>query len=89
MEIEVITKEDLQLFKAELLKDITELLKPAELKKPWLKNNELKRLLNISSATIQRLRVAGKLRPTKIGGTHYYSYAEIEKLMGNNIELND
>ena len=85
MAIEVITKEDLQLFKTELLSEIRGLMS-AESKaaKPWLKNAELKKLLNISSNTIHRLRVSGKLHPTKIGGTHYYRYEEVEKLMNDN-----
>ena len=34
-----------------------------------------------SSNTIQRLRISGKLRSSKVGGIHYYRYDEIEKLM--------
>ena len=84
MAIEVVTKEDLQEFRLQLLKDIRELL-PTERKlvKPWLKNSEVRQLLNVSSNTIQRLRIAGKLRSTKIGGVHFYRYEDIEKLMNN------
>ena len=55
----------------------------AKLIKPWLKNAEVKRLLGISSNTIQRLRIAGKLRSTKVGGVHYYRYEDIEKLLNS------
>jgi len=83
MAIEVITKEDLQEFRIQLLNDIRLLLVPKEAKliKPWMKNAEVKNLLNISSNTIQRLRIAGKLRSTKVGGVHYYRYEDIEKLL--------
>ncbi len=83
MEIEVVTKEDLQQFRMQLLNDIRQLMKPSELKltKPWLKNAEVRKLLNISSNTIQRLRVAGKLPSSKVGGIHYYRYEDIEKLL--------
>jgi hypothetical protein len=85
MSIEVITKDDLQTFRMQLLSDIRQLLIPQEAKliKPWLKNNEVKQLLGISSNTIQRLRIAGKLRSTKVGGVHYYRYEDIEKLLNN------
>jgi hypothetical protein len=85
MAIEVITKEDLLEFKLELLNEIRLLVSPpaAKLVKPWLKNSEVRELLNVSSNTIQRLRIAGKLHPKKIGGTHYYRYEDIEKLMNS------
>jgi hypothetical protein len=83
MGLEVITKEDLQQFRAQLLNDIREMLKPqqAKLVKPWLKNSEVRKLLNISSNTVQRLRITGKLRSSKVGGIHYYRYEDIEKLL--------
>jgi hypothetical protein len=83
MGLEVITKEDLQQFRLQLLNDIKEMFKPQEgkLVKPWLKNSEVRKLLNISSNTVQRLRIAGKLRSSKVGGIHYYRYEDIEKLL--------
>ena len=85
MAIEVITKEDLQAFRTQLLNDLRQLLAPQEAKliKPWLKNAEVKKLLGISSNTIQRLRIAGKLHSTKVGGVHYYRYEDIEKLLNS------
>ena len=85
MAIEIVTKEDLQQFRVQLLNDLKQLITPSEAKiyKPWLKNSEVRKLLNISSNTVQRLRVAGKLRSSKIGGIRYYSYEDIEKLLNN------
>lgn len=87
MAIEMITKEDLQQFRMELINDFRQLLAPHEAKsfKPWLKNAEVRKLLNISANTIQRLRISGKLRSSKVGGIHYYRYEDIEKLMNNNV----
>lgn len=81
----MIPKEDLHAFRMQLLNDIRQLLIPqgAKLIKPWLKNAEVKKLLGISSNTIQRLRIAGKLRSTKVGGVHYYRYEDIEKLLNS------
>jgi len=83
MAIEVVTKEDLQQFRIQLVNDIKQLISPREsiVDKQWLKNSEVKKILNVSSNTIQRLRIAGKLRSSKIGGVHYYRYADIEKML--------
>ena len=85
MGLEVITKEDLQQFRLQLLNDLRQILEPAAAKlvKPWLKNSEVRKLLNISSNTVQRLRIAGKLRSSKVGGIHYYRYEDIEKLLNS------
>jgi hypothetical protein len=85
MGLEVITKEDLQQFRTQLINDLRELLIPKEAKlvKPWLRNSEVMKLLNISANTVQRLRVAGKLRSNKVGGIHYYRYEDIEKLLNS------
>jgi hypothetical protein len=83
MEVEFITKEDLQEFRKQLIAAIQELLgsvQPAPAK-PWLKHTEVLELLGMSPNTLQRLRIAGKLRSTKVGGVHYYRYADIAALM--------
>ncbi len=44
MEIEIVTKEDLNDFRMKLLDDISKLLMPSPAKlKPWLKNSEIKK----------------------------------------------
>jgi hypothetical protein len=85
MPMTIITKEDLEEFRLQLLNGIRQILKPAEAKiiKPWLKNAEVMKLLDISANTLQRLRVSGKLSSSKVGGVHYYRYEDIEKLLNN------
>lgn len=86
MPMTIITKEDLEEFRLQLLNDIRQILKPAETKivNPWLKNSEVMKLLNISANTLQRLRVSGRLPSSKVGGIHYYRYEDIEKLLNSN-----
>lgn len=81
MSVNIITKEDLQEFKIELLQDIRDLfhIKTTE-QKLWLRSAEVKELLKISSGTLQTLRANGTLSYTRIGGTLYYNYKDIEKL---------
>lgn len=84
----IVTKEDLEQFRIRLLEDIRQILtsRAEKLTKPWLKNAEVKKLLDISTNTLQRLRVSGKLRFTKVGGIHYYRYEDLEKLINKPME---
>lgn len=80
--LSLLTKEDLQDFKKELLQDITSLFEnksPAQ--KRWLRTSEVKKLLNVSAGTLQNYRVTGTLGYKKLGGSLYYSLDEIQKLM--------
>ncbi|MBD3903349.1 helix-turn-helix domain-containing protein [Chryseobacterium sp. Ch-15] len=82
MAISIITKEDLQQFKIELLEGIEILLKGKTTEqKLWLRSSEVKKLLNISSGTLQNLRINGTLSYSKIGGSLYYNYKDIQKLL--------
>jgi hypothetical protein len=88
MELEVITREDLQTFRIQLLNDLKELFQPkleSKKEKLWLKNKEVMELLKVSANTVQRLRVNGKLKSSKIGGSHYYLYNDIVKLLENGV----
>ena len=65
--------------------DLKEIIqsKPQQTKQ-WLKSNEVRKLLNISSSTLQNLRINGTLTYTKVGGIMYYDKADIEKLLHGN-----
>ena len=86
MEVEVITREDLQTFRIQLLNDIKELFSMERNEgkiKPWLRSKEVRSMLNISPGTLQKLRVTEKLKSSKIGNLHYYRKEDIDKLLGN------
>ena len=87
MAIEVVTKEDLQAFRLQLLSDIRQLVAGLATKpqKQWLKNSDVRKLLNVSSNTVQRLRISGKLKSSKIGGVHYYRMEDIDSLLENGV----
>lgn len=86
MEVNIITKEDLQEFKTELLEDIKNLFNiKISKQKLWLRSSEVKELLKISTGTLQNLRVNGNLSYTRVGGTLYYNYKDIEKMMNNKV----
>lgn len=84
MNIDIITKEDLNTFKTDLLLEIEKLLKSrgtATQNKEWLKSYEVRKLLNISPGTLQQLRVNGTLEYTRLGGIIYFRYEDIIKQM--------
>lgn len=86
MAIEVITREDLQEFRSQLLEDFKAILsnKQTAPRREWLKSFEVRRLLKISPGTLQNLRINGTLSYTKIGSIMFYSYQDIEKLLDQN-----
>ncbi|RFZ85271.1 DNA-binding protein [Mucilaginibacter terrenus] len=86
MAAEIITKEDLQTFKQELLAEFKILInsKPkGTVTDEWLKSSQVRKLLNISPGTLQNLRVQNRLPFTKIGGIIYYKRRDIIDLMEN------
>ena len=85
MAVEIITKEDLQTFRFQLLDDLKNILhtKPQK-QKQWLKSSEVRKLLKISPGTLQNLRINGTLSFTKIGSIIYYNYDDIETLLDSN-----
>lgn len=82
----VLTTEDLQEFKVELLEEFKQLLKSQSNFQPkkWLRSPEVRELLNISPGTLQNLRINGTLPYSKMGGVIYYEYADILKVMQQN-----
>lgn len=82
MAVEIITREDLNEFRLLLLTDLKEIVNAKEKQqKQWLKSSEVRKLLNISPGTLQNFRINGTLSYTKIGGTMYYSYNDLEKIL--------
>ncbi len=79
---QLITLSDLEAFKADLIQEIKSILthKSEPLKK-WLKSSEVKKLLGISTGTLQNLRVNGSLSYSKVGGIMFYDLEEIVKLL--------
>jgi hypothetical protein len=82
MSVEIITREGLEIFRIRLLEDLKKVSEPTNApKKVWLRSKEERSLLKISPNTLQALRISRKLQPAKIGGSLYYRFDEIEKMM--------
>jgi len=85
MNVELITRDDLEKFKKDLLEEIRHLQlyprKKSQKSKVWLKSFEVSKLLGISAGTLQNLRINGTLPFSKIGSLMYYKYEDIERLL--------
>jgi hypothetical protein len=83
---QLLTVGDLEIFKREILLEIKNLLKDngTSNQKKWLKSSEVKKLLGISTGTLQNLRINGSLTFSKVGGIIFYDYSEIIKLLKDN-----
>ena len=85
MNVELITRDDLEKFKKELFEEIRKHSphprRNGHEPRAWLKSYEVRKLLGISAGTLQNLRVNGTLPYKKIGGLMYYKYEDIQKLM--------
>jgi hypothetical protein len=88
MNMEIVTKEDLQAFRLQLLNDLKVLFFPTVQieKKEWLRSREIRKILGISPGTLQNMRIYGKITPAKIGGIFFYRKDDLDKLLNSNDE---
>jgi uncharacterized protein (UPF0335 family) len=88
MAAEVITREDLQLFRIQLLEELKEFI--SQFKKEvsstaveGYKTKQVRKILDCSTNKLQSLRISGKLRSRKVGGTIYYKPEDVQKLLND------
>lgn len=85
MAIEVLTKEDLNLFETRLLSAIESAIKKyfsSENEKPeGYKTSDVRKILRCSVNKLVSLRISRNLRTKKIGGTLYYNKDDIRRLL--------
>lgn len=81
---ELITKADLEQLKSEIKDIIISLIDDKFSKNKWLKSNEVQKMLGVSYSTLKSLRLKGVLPHSKIGGSIYYNYSDIIKVLNEN-----
>ena len=87
MPANIITSDDLIVFKLELLEEIKILLdnqNSGVIKKEWLKSTQGMETLHISAGTLQGFRTRGILPFTKIGGILFYDAEDIQNILLEN-----
>lgn len=84
-QFDLVTKQDLELFKDILLKEILAHLKSdAQVTRQWLRSRDVREMLRISPATLQNLRVNQALPFTKVGGIFFYRYSDVINVLEKN-----
>jgi hypothetical protein len=88
---QLVTVSDLQSFKTELLHSIKNILTDINKQpiKKWLKSYEVKKIMKVSTGTLQNLRTNGTLPFSKVGGIIYYSLDDIERIMASEKTVSD
>ena len=84
MNVELVTKNDLDNLRDSLLKELRAMMGSVPASKKWLKSSEVREILGCSPGTLQNLRVNGTLEYTKIGGTIYYSSDSVNAVFEKN-----
>jgi len=80
MNLDIITKQDLDDFKEDLIKEVSSIVEDST-NKEWLRSSEVMEMLSISSGTLQNLRINRDIPFTKMGGTLYYERAAVVKAL--------
>jgi hypothetical protein len=86
MLVEMVTREDLVVFRNEIIEALKSMVQPQEPVKPWLRSHEVRKLLGISSGTLQNLRLNGLLTYSKVGGSVFYKHEDIKKILERGIK---
>jgi hypothetical protein len=80
----LVTVQDLQKMKEEIISEIALITDKTTTQKEWLRSSEVMEMLSISTGTLQNLRINENIPFTKIGGTLYYEHKAILKVLSDN-----
>lgn len=84
MQVEFITKQDLQELKREIFAEMRSLVKSNTTEIEWLRTKQTCELLNCSTGTLKNWRIDGLLPFRKVRGSNYYSRKDILKMLEGN-----
>ncbi len=85
MSVNIVTTDDLENFREQLLRDIHGILEKhgrVRLEK-WMKSAEVMEKLSISTSTLQNMRDNGTISYSKLAGILYYDEEEIDAILKN------
>tara|TARA_B100001094_G_C18026159_1_gene717712 strand:+ start:588 stop:854 length:267 start_codon:yes stop_codon:yes gene_type:complete len=77
----LVTVQDLQNMKDEIISELALITGKSTTQKQWLRSAEVMEMLSISSGTLQNLRINRDIPFTKMGGTLYYERAAVVKAL--------
>jgi len=82
--IEIVTKDDLEALKVELLKEFKVLVGAESSDITWFRSNEVANLLGISIGTLKNLRDTRQIPFSKLGGILLYCMDDINQILLQN-----
>jgi hypothetical protein len=86
---EKITKDDLRQFSLLIIGEVRKIVQAANEDKDetihldWLKSRTVRKMLDMSPASMQNLRITGKVRCKKVMGSYYYNKTDLLNLFGD------
>jgi hypothetical protein len=84
-----ITKDDLRQFGLLLVEQFKQTIEnnknkeEGSLNPEWLKSRVVRKLMDMSAASLQNLRITGKVRFKKVLGSYYYNKSDLMNLFNN------
>ena len=84
-----INKDDLRQFGLLLVDQFKQIIKnnqnkdDDDLNPEWIKSRVVKKLMDMSAASLQNLRITGKVRFKKVLGSYYYSKSDLMNLFSD------
>lgn len=87
--MELITKHDLEVLRTQIVQDLKLLmnvkddLNEIDNQFEWMRSKKIRKLMDISPATLQNFRISGKIRHKKIMGSYYYNKTDLLNLFEN------
>jgi len=84
MNLNIVTKEDLIELKQELLDEIKNIKQSNSRDKKYLRSAEMRKMLNVSAATLQNMRINGTLPYSKLGTTILYDLDRVTEIFSEN-----
>jgi len=85
MNLELVTKEDMQTLRFQILGDIKQLLDQRAREEVGdirgLRTRDVRHLLGCSAGKLKSLCTGGRVRTKKIGGTIYYNKDDVKRLL--------
>ncbi|MCK4500795.1 helix-turn-helix domain-containing protein [Candidatus Babeliales bacterium] len=82
---QITTKEDLRELEERLAKRISDLIsEKLSNRQKWLRSSDVRKMLSISPGTLQNLRINRQISYSRVGGTLYYRFDDVEELLTKN-----
>ncbi len=78
---ELVTKADIAELKKAIIEELHASLGNVKKENEYLRSADVRKMLNISDGTLQRLRISGTLDAKKVNGMWFYKLDNVKKML--------